>query len=68
MEAAVAIMRSVRDRRISVLWLCGPPGAGKSSVGMALYAGLTRSGARVGFADTDQLGMCFPTPSDDPQR
>jgi hypothetical protein len=67
-EAAVAIMRSVRDGRISVLWLCGPPGAGKSSVGMALYAGLARSGARAGFADADQLGMCFPAPLDDPQR
>lgn len=45
-------MRSVRDERIAVLWLCGPPGAGKSSAGMALYAGLARSGARTGFAFT----------------
>jgi hypothetical protein len=56
----------VRNERLSVLWLCGPPGAGKSAVGWALYAGLARSGARAGFVDTDQLGMCLPAPPDDP--
>jgi hypothetical protein len=58
----------VRDERLSVLWLCGPPGTGKSASGWALYAGLARSGARVGFADIDQLGMCLPAPPDDPER
>jgi hypothetical protein len=58
----------VRDERLSVLWLCGPPGAGKSAVGWALYAGLAGSGARVAFADLDQLGMCLPAPPDDPER
>jgi len=58
----------VRDERVSVLWLCGPPGAGKSAAGWALYAGLARSGARAGFADIDQLGMCLPAPPDDPER
>jgi hypothetical protein len=58
----------VRDELLSVLWLCGPPGAGKSAVGWALYEGLARSGPRVGFADIDQLGMCLPAPPDDPQR
>jgi Adenylylsulphate kinase len=57
-----------RDERLSVLWLCGPPGAGKSAVGWALYEGLTRSGARAAFVDIDQLGMCLPRPPDDPQR
>lgn len=51
-----------------MLWLCGQPGAGKSSVGMALYAGLARAGARAGFTDADQLGMCFPAAPDDPER
>jgi chloramphenicol 3-O-phosphotransferase len=59
---------SVRDEGLSVLWLCGPPGAGKSAVGWALYAGLARSVARAGFVDIDQLGMCFPAPPDDPYR
>jgi hypothetical protein len=58
----------VRDERLSVLWLCGPPGVGKSAAGWALYAGLARSGARAGFADLDQLGMCQPAPADDPER
>ena len=58
----------MRDERHSVLWLCGPPGAGKSAVGWALYDGLARSGARAGFVDMDQLGMCFPAPPDDPER
>jgi hypothetical protein len=58
----------VRDERLSVLWLCGPPGAGKSAVGWALYDGLARSGARAGFVDLDQLGMCLPAPPDDPER
>jgi adenylylsulfate kinase-like enzyme len=57
----------VRDERLSVLWLCGPPGAGKSAAGWALYDGLARSGARAGFVDIDQLGMCLPAPPDDPQ-
>lgn len=55
------------DERLSVLWLCGPPGAGKSAAGWALYAGLARSGVRAGFADLDQLGMCLPAPADDPE-
>jgi len=58
----------VRDGPLSLLWLCGPPGAGKSAVGWALYAGLGRSGARAGFADIDQLGMCLPAPPGDPER
>ncbi|MBO0816667.1 MAG: AAA family ATPase [Actinobacteria bacterium] len=56
------------DERLSVLWLCGPPGAGKSAVGWAMYAGLARSGVRAGFVDIDQLGMCLPAPPDDPER
>jgi hypothetical protein len=46
----------------------GPPGAGKSAAGWEVYAGLARSGARAGFVDIDQLGMCLPAPPDDPQR
>lgn len=58
----------MRDQRLSVLWLSGPPGVGKSAVGWALYTELARSGARAGFADVDQLGMCRPAPPDDPER
>ena len=55
----------MRDELLAALWLCGPPGAGKSAVGGALYAGRSRSGARAGFADIDQLGMCLPAPPDE---
>jgi hypothetical protein len=58
----------MRDERLPVLWLCGPPGAGKSAAGWALYDGLARPGARAGFVDIDQLGMCLPAPPDDPER
>jgi hypothetical protein len=58
----------VRNGRLPVLWLCGPPGAGKSAAGWALYAGLARSGARAGFIDIDQLGMCVPPSPDDVHR
>ena len=54
----------MHDGRLPVLWLCGPPGAGKSAAGWALYEGLARSGARAGFIDIDQLGMCAPSPDD----
>jgi hypothetical protein len=44
----------VRDERLSVLCLCGPPGAGNSAGGWGVYDGLARSGARAGFVDLDQ--------------
>ena len=58
----------VRDELLPVLWLCGPPGAGKSAVAWRLYAELARSGMRAGVVDIDQLGMCLPAPPDDPER
>ena len=51
-----------------VLWLCGPAGVGKSTVSWQLFTELTRAGAHIGFADTDQLCMCYPAPSADPGR
>lgn len=58
----------MHDVRLAVLWLCGPPGTGKSAAGWALYAGLAQSGARTAFIDIDQLGMCAPQLPDDPHR
>ena len=59
---------SVRAEQLSILWLGGPPGAGKSAVGWAIYDELVSSGARAGFVDIDQLGMCLPAPAADPER
>jgi hypothetical protein len=47
-----------------VLWLCGPPGVGKSTTGMLLYDQLDS----CGFVDIDQIGMSYPERADDPGR
>ncbi len=53
---------------IPVLWLCGPPGVGKSTVGWEIFTQLTQAGIEAGYADIDQLGMCYPEPVSDPGR
>jgi adenylylsulfate kinase-like enzyme len=53
---------------IPVLWLCGPPGVGKTAVGWEIFTELTQAGIEAGYADIDQLGMCYPEPSGDPGR
>jgi hypothetical protein len=51
---------------IRVVWLYGPPSAGKTTTGWELYRSL-RLPAR-GYLDIDQLGMCYPVGADDPRR
>jgi adenylylsulfate kinase-like enzyme len=53
---------------IPVLWLCGPPGVGKSAVGWEIFAQLTEAGIVAGYVDIDQLGMCYPERVSDPGR
>ncbi len=53
---------------IPVLWLCGPPGVGKSTVGWEIFAQLTETGIEAGDVDIDQLGMCYPERVSDPGR
>jgi adenylylsulfate kinase-like enzyme len=53
---------------IPVLWLCGPPGVGKTAVAWEIYRRLQRAGADPAYVDVDQLGMCFPPLTDDPDR
>jgi hypothetical protein len=53
---------------IPVLWLCGPPGIGKSTVGWEIYTQLTQAGIEAGYVDIDQLGICYPEPASDPGR
>ena len=48
------------------LWLCGPMAVGKSSVGWEIFTQLTNAGIKTGYADADQLGLCYPVPEDDP--
>jgi hypothetical protein len=49
---------------LPVLWLCGPPGVGKSTVAWDLFDGLPGAG----HVDIDQLGMCYPEIPSDPGR
>ena len=53
---------------IPVLWLCGPPGVGKTAVGWEIFSQLTRAGIGTGYIDIDQLGMCYPEAASDPGR
>lgn len=53
---------------LPVLWLCGPPGAGKTAVGWQIYSDLTATGVAAGYVDIDQLGMCYPERASDPGR
>ena len=62
---------------VPVLWLYGPSGVGKTTVGWALFTRLARNGVPTGYVDTDQLAMCYaaptaqewaPEPASDPGR
>jgi adenylylsulfate kinase-like enzyme len=59
---------SVVGDLIPVLWLCGPPGIGKSTVGWEIFTQLTQAGIEAGYVDIDQLGICYPEPASDPGR
>jgi gluconate kinase len=48
-----------------VLWLYGPPGVGKSTVGWELFTRLTADGTPAGYVDIDQLGVCYGPPQPD---
>jgi len=51
---------------VPFLWLCGPPGVGKSAAGYEIFQQVCRSGIKASFLDFDQVGLCYPTPADDP--
>lgn len=51
-----------------LLWLCGPPGVGKTSVGWELYRSHVDAGVDAGYVDIDQLGICYPEPTSDRGR
>lgn len=41
---------------------------GKSSVGYAIFQQVYRSGVKVAYMDFDQVGLCYPSPADDPHN
>ncbi|WP_405655745.1 AAA family ATPase [Streptomyces sp. RK9] len=55
-------------RLLPVLWLCGPPGVGKTTVGWEIHSRLVDEGVPAGYVDVDQLGICHPDPAADPGR
>ncbi|HUR09610.1 MAG TPA: adenylyl-sulfate kinase [Nonomuraea sp.] len=58
----------MRSDPLPLLWLCGPSGVGKSSVGWELFAGLSRSGIKTAFLDADQISLCYPLPASGTHR
>lgn len=47
------------------LWLCGPSGVGKSTLGWELFRRLSAAGVDGAYVDADQLGLCYPISPDD---
>jgi adenylylsulfate kinase-like enzyme len=58
----------VSGDRIPLLWLCGPPGVGKTAVGWLIFSQLTSAGTASAYVDIDQLGICVPELASDPGR
>lgn len=52
--------------RVPFLWLCGPSGVGKSSVGYEIFRQVYQSGIKAAYLDFDQVGLCYPSPGEDP--
>jgi len=56
----------VTNSRLPVLWLCGAPATGKSTVAWQVFSDLADQGLCVGYLDIDQIGMLKPPPDTDP--
>jgi broad-specificity NMP kinase len=56
----------VTNSRLPVLWLCGAPATGKSTVAWQVFSDLADQGLCVGYLDIDQIGMLQPPPDTDP--
>jgi hypothetical protein len=53
---------------IPFLWICGPSGVGKSSVGWEVFSQVRAAGVTAAYLDTDQIGFCRPEPPSDPDH
>ncbi|MDX6237905.1 MAG: hypothetical protein QOG10_2720 [Kribbellaceae bacterium] len=68
MRPSTELTRSIGSDLLPVLWVCGPCGVGKTTVGWEIFSQLDSVGIRVGYVDVDQLGMCYPSPAEDPHN
>jgi predicted ABC-type ATPase len=59
---------SVAGELVPVLWLTGPAGVGKTTASWQIFTEVAQAGMSAAFVDTDQLCMCYPAPSQDPDR
>jgi broad-specificity NMP kinase len=57
----------VTSSRLPVLWLCGAPATGKSTVAWQVFTDLADQGLCVAYLDIDQIGMLQPPPDADPR-
>ena len=55
------------NSRLPVLWVCGAPATGKSTVAWQVFSDLADQGLCVGYLDVDQIGMLQPPPDADPR-
>jgi hypothetical protein len=53
---------------VPLLWLLGPSGVGKTTVGREICTRLGDSGLRCALIDTDMIGLCLPPNDDDPEH
>jgi hypothetical protein len=53
---------------VPVLWLCGPPAVGKSTVGFEVFTRTLADGVPAAYVDLAQIGFCRPAPDDDPDN
>ena len=51
-----------------MLWLCGPPAVGKSTVGFEIFLRVLGAGVPAAYVDLAQIGFCRPAPDDDPDH
>lgn len=50
------------------LWLCGPSGVGKTTVGWEIFTQLDAAGIKTCYLDIDQVGLCYPAAADDSEN
>lgn len=56
------------SQHVPVLWLFGPSGVGKTTVGREIAARLGKAGVKAALVDTDMIGLCRPESDADPEH